>query len=320
MDLLAPVRSFDRFQQRHTPLALIVATIKKFGDDQAGYLAVTVAFYAFFSLFPLLLVFVTVLGYVLAGDHSLAHSISNSVLRQFPVLGPSIAHERLRGNALALIAGIALSLWSGSGVTGAMSTALEQVWEVPRRERANFFQKKLRGVLLLFVLGLLFGVGSAASGVVTGGLHAGLLTAMGGVLLSLLINLGLFMLSFHLLSEQPPGWRELLPGALLAAGFWTGLQALGGVYILHISKSNTTYGVFALVLGILTWLHLGTQLTLYSVEFSTVLTGKRWPRSLFDSVEDQPSRARPLGGDEPVPGEPLGQQPSPPRPAETSTA
>ena len=305
MDVSEPIRRFDRFQQRHKPLAIIFATVRKFSDDQAGNLAVTVAFYAFFSIFPLLLVFVTVLGYVLSGDSSLANSLSSSVLDRFPVIGTSIQGNHLKGSAFALIIGVALGLWSGSGVTAAMSNALEQVWEIPRDERSNFFQKKVRGILLLLVLGLLFVLGSAASGVVSGGLGGWPLKIV-GVAISFLINVGLFMASFQFLCRQPPGWRELLPGAVLAALFWTVLQAAGGVYIDHIKNSNNAYGTFALVLGLLAWLHLGTQLTLYAVEFNTVLTGRRWPRSLFGGPTQQPARARPLGGDEPVPGRALG--------------
>lgn len=305
MDALSPVRAFDRYQQKHKPLALLIAAIKKFGDDQAGNLAVTVAFYGFFSIFPLLLVFVTVLGYVLAGDTSLRDSVSSSVLGSFPVIGTTIKNDRLKGDVLALVVGILLALWSGSGVTGAMSSALEQVWEIPRSERANFFQKKIRGFLLLLVLGLLFVLGSAASGVVGEGLGGGAVTYAAGIVVSILIDFCLFMVSFHFLCEQPPGWRDLMAGAAMAAILLTALQYVGGVYIAHIKNSDHAYGVFALVLGILTWLHLITQLTLYSVEFNTVLVGKRWPRSLFDGPDDQPAQARPLGGDEPVPGPPL---------------
>jgi membrane protein len=305
MDALAPVRKLDRYQQRHKPLALVFATIKKFSDDQAGNLAVVIAFYAFFSIFPLLLVFVTVLGYVLAGDHSLMNTISTSVLAKFPVIGTSLRGHQLKGSALALILGILLSLWSGSGVTGAMSNALEQIWEIPRQKRSSFISKKLRGLLLLLALGALFAVASGASGVVSGGLGGGVLTAVGYVV-SIALNFGLFLAAFHFLCEQPPGWKKLMPGAVAAAILWTLLQALGGAYIEHISHSDQAYGTFALVLGILTWLHLGTQMTLYCVEFNTVLAGKRWPRSLFDAPDEQPKQARPLGGDEPVPGEPLG--------------
>jgi membrane protein len=295
MDALAPVRKFDRYQQRHKPLAVLVATIKKFSDDQAGNLAVAVAFYTFFSLFPLLLVFVTVLGYVLAGDPTLMHSVSTSVLSRFPVIGTSLSHDHLKGDALALIVGLLLSLWSGSNVTGQMSSALERVWEIPRKERASYLDKKIRGLLLLAVLGLFFIVASAASGVVSGGLGGWPLKIV-GYIFAIALNFGLFMASFHFLCEEPPNRGQLMPGAAVAAILWTVLQSLGGVYIKHIGKSDSTYGTFALVLGILTWLHLGTQMTLYCAEFNTVLSGKRWPRSLFDAHDDQPDQARPLGG------------------------
>ena len=149
MDVLEPIRHFDHFQQRHKPLAVPAATIKKFNDDEAASFAVAVAFYAFFAVFPLLLVFMTVLGYVLSGDQSLMDSVRDSVLGKFPVIGKSLEHHRLKGSALALVAGIALSLWSSLGVTGAMTTALDHVWEIPQQERANFFKKKLRGLLLI---------------------------------------------------------------------------------------------------------------------------------------------------------------------------
>ena len=70
MDLLRPVRAFDRAQRKRPWLAVPVAVFKKFGDDQGGGLAALVAYYAFFSLFPLLLVLVTVLGFVLQGNPS----------------------------------------------------------------------------------------------------------------------------------------------------------------------------------------------------------------------------------------------------------
>ena len=245
---------------------------------------------------------------MLSGDTALANSLSTSVLDRFPVIGMSIQGDHLKGSALALIVGIVLALWSGSGVTGAMANALEHVWEIPRAKWAGFVQTKIRGLLLLLIIGVLFTVGSGASGVVTGGLGGGALTAVAGIVLSLLTNLALFLATFHFLCQQPPGFRDLIPGAALAAVFWTVLQALGGVYIDHIKHSDSAYGVFALVLGILTWLHLGTQLTLYAVEFNTVLVGKRWPRSLFSAPDEQPAQARPLGGDEPVPGPPLNKQ------------
>src|ERR1700760_605724 len=102
MDLLRPVRAFDRAQQRRFWLAIPVAVVKKFGDDQAGSLAALIAYYAFFSLFPLLLVFVTVLGFVLQGNPHAQQAVQDSVLSQFPVIGRSIKLHALGGSATAL--------------------------------------------------------------------------------------------------------------------------------------------------------------------------------------------------------------------------
>lgn len=301
MDALAPVRAFDQFQQRHRPLALLFATIKKNGEDQSGSFAVAVAFYAFFAVFPLLLVFTTILGYVLAGDKSLMRSVSDSVLGQFPVIGQTLRHDRLHGNALALVSGVVLSLWSSLGVTSAMTTALDHVWAIPRQERRSFVKTKLRGLLVLLAVGSLFVVASGASGAVSSGLGGGALLYLAGIVVSFLVNVGVFLISFTFLCSDPPHWRKLLPGAIAAGVMWTALQLLGGAYIGHIKQSNDAYGTFALVLGILAWLHLGAQLTMYCAEFNTVLDGRRWPRSLL--------AGKPPAG-QPAADEPLSDSPS----------
>ena len=288
MDVLGPIRRFDRFQQRHKPLAILCATVKKFGDDQAASFAVAVAFYAFFAIFPLLLVFTTVLGYVLAGDQSLMNSVSASVLGRFPVIGPSLENHRLHGSALALVTGVALLLWSSLGVTGAITTALDHVWGIPQHERANFLKTKLRGLMVLSAVGLLFVVATGLSGIVSNGLGGGTVLQVFGVIVSFLVNVFVFLIAFNFLCSAPPHWPKLLPGAVASGVVWTALQLLGGLYIEHIKQSNSAYGVFALVLGILAWLHLGAQLTTYCAEFNTVLDGKHWPRSLFGDEQAAP--------------------------------
>jgi inner membrane protein YhjD len=290
MDVLAPVRGFDRFQQRHTLLAVPVATIKKFGDDEAGSFAVVVAFYAFFSVFPLLLVFMTVLGYVLAGDQSLMTSVRDSVLGRFPVIGDSVRHDSLKGSALALVAGILLSLYSSLGVTGAITNAFDHVWEIPQPDRENFLLKKLRGMLMIVCLGTLFVIASGASGIASAGLGGGALLHVLGIVFAFLLNLGLFLASFKYLCSDAPGLRSLLPGAAVAAVGWVLLQLGGGAYIDHIKHTSSAYGTFALVLGILAWLHLGAQLTVYCAEFNTVLKDRRWPQSLLG--DDQTATQR----------------------------
>jgi membrane protein len=282
MDAISPVRRFDRFQQRHRTLAVPIAVLKKFGDDQAGSLAALVAYYAFFSLFPLLLVFLTLLGFVLQGDQSAQESIRQSVLGQFPIVGQKLDVETLHGSTIALVVGLVTSLWAGLGVTSAARNALDRVWAVPIKQRPNFIQSKLRGVLLLFSLGAMFIVATLASGLVTGGLGNTVAVEVVGIVFSLLLNIGLFFASFRLMTTRDVTTSELRGGAILAGTMWTILQALGGYYIGHVLKgAHGAYAQFGFVIGLIVWLHLGAQMTLYAAEVNVVLTRRLWPRSLF---------------------------------------
>ncbi len=281
MDLLRPVKAFDRVQQRHRALAIPMAVIKKFSDDQGGSLAALVAYYAFFSLFPLLLVMVTILGFVLQGDPHAQESIKNSVLGQFPIVGTQIQVQALRGRAAALVIGILTSLLGGLGVTQAAQNALDRVWAVPFKHRPDFLRSRLRGLMLLASLGVLFILATLASGLVTGGL-GGPLAKIAGIVLSLALNFGLFFAAFRLLTARTVATRCLWTGVAVAAVFWEILQVLGGYYIGHELKHTTaTYAHFGVVIALLVFLHLGAQLTLYAAEINVVLARNLWPRSLF---------------------------------------
>ena len=281
MDFLKPVRAFDRFQQRHRWLTIPMAVVKKFGDDQAGNLAALVAYYAFFSIFPLLLVFVTILGYVLQGDISAQKAITNSVLGQFPVVGTKIEPKALHGSAIALIVGLAISLWSGLGVTQAAQNAFDRVWAVPMKDRPDFVHARLRGIALLALLGALFIVATLASGLVVGGL-GGPLLKVAGIIVSLLVNFALFGAAFRLLTAKTIATSCLWIGVVVAGIMWEILQIVGGYYIGHVLKhASSTYAQFGFVIALLVWLHLGAQMTLYAAEVNVVVARNLWPRSLI---------------------------------------
>lgn len=281
MDPLRPLRAFDRTQQRHRWLAIPVAVIKKFGDDQAGAQAALLAYYAFFSLLPLLLVFVTILGYVLAGDTSAQKAVEGSVLGHFPIIGEQLREKHLRGHGIALAAGLLVSLWAGLGVTQGAQNAFNKVWAVPVKDRPDFLRSRLRGLAVVALLGVLFLISSAASGLAGGGLGGAVLTVV-GIVLSLLINFVMFAAAFRLLTAGCIPTRCLWIGALVGGVLWELLQVLGGYYVGHVvASSKSTYGFFALVLGVLVWLHLGAQATMYAAEINVVVIRKLWPRSLF---------------------------------------
>ena len=276
------LRAFDSAQQRSRWLALPVAVIKKFFEDNGGQFAGLMAYYGFFSLFPLLLVLVTVLGLVLHGDVSLQHRIEDSSLASFPIIGTQIRSNihSLNGGVAPLAIGLAGALWGGLAFTKATQIALDRVWAVPQQHRHSFLRSKLRGLMLLSVLGGVNVVTTGLDGfVVAGGDLPQRLGALGA---SIILDFGLFVAVFVLLTSYPATIREILPGAVVATIAWEILQHAGGYLVAHEFKTlSNTYGLFALVLGTLAWLHLGAQATLYAAELNVVRSRKLWPRSIF---------------------------------------
>jgi membrane protein len=270
---------FDGFQQRHRWLALPMAVIKKSSDDQGGNLAALVAYYGFFSLFPLLLVFTTVLGYVLAGDSSTQHSVEQSVRNQFPSIGHELKFTGISGSIVALLVGVATSLYAGLGVTNAAQNLMNTVWAVPHKDRPDFVHSRLRGLALFAFLGVLFIVSTVITGAVSsvfGGIGAKVL----GYVISLLVNGALFFAAYRLMTDDDVASRDLRTGTAVAAVLWTILQTVGGVYLHHVSGGGS-YGTFTTVIGLLVWLHLGGQVFMYSAEVNVVTSRHLWPRSFF---------------------------------------
>jgi YihY family inner membrane protein len=293
VDALAPIRAFDRFQRRHTPLAIPIAVLRKFSDDQAGNAAALIAFFGFFSLFPLLLLFVTILGFVLQSNPGAEHAVLSSALKQFPIVGDQLNHgQTLTGSGIGLAVGIVGSLFAGLGVTMAVQNAFNTVYAVPFKERPDFLMARLRGLKLLIVFGALQILSTAASGAVTGGL-GGVWITIAGLMLSLALNLVLFFAVFRMLTDNSVRTRELIPGVVLASVLWEILQAVGGIYIGHVIKGDQrTYGTFATVIGLLVWLYLGARVVVYAAEINTVITRGLWPRSLLGSPIPSDRRAR----------------------------
>lgn len=291
MDLLTPVRAFDRLQRRTPALGFPVAVVKKFAEDQASHLAAIVAWYGFFSLFPLLLVLVTVLGFVLEGDRGLYDAIVDSALGQLPIIGRDIRIGALSGDAAALAIGLVGALWAGLGVTLAGQRAMNEVWDVPHRERRNFITARLRGLLVLAVLGALNIAISVLVAVAVGRL-SGLGIRVSGLGLTMVLDVVLFWATFRLLTTDAVPTRALWPGIVIAAVGWALLQTLGGLYVDRVvSRATATYGFFAVVIGLLSWLYLGAHILLYAAEANVVRARRLWPRGLLEPATAADLRA-----------------------------
>jgi len=273
------LRKVDAFQKRYAALAFPFAVVKKFGDDQAGNLAALIAYYGFFSLFPLLLVLVTALGIILRNNPDIQTRILDSALANFPIIGSEIKIHALGGSGVTLAVGMALTLWSGLGVVKATQTAMNTVWNVPFEHRPNFLRSTLRALIMLGVLGVLT-LASAAAGTVGGGSRQWWLVIL-GLAISLVMNLFLFLLAFRILTSENLTWSDVLPGAAVGSVAWTTLQALGGYYVSReLQGASDVYGTFAVVIGLLAWIFIGVQLTLFAAEVNVVRKRHLWPRSL----------------------------------------
>jgi YihY family inner membrane protein len=278
------VERIDRYQQGRRWAAFPVAVFKKFGDDRAGNLAALIAYYGFFSLFPLLLVMVAILGFVIRGNPSLRASIINSTLAQFPIIGDQIRHnvKGLTGSVgVGLGVGTALALWAGLGVTQAAQNALNDIWDVPIKSRPNFLQSRLRGLIMLAVLGTMTLGSTFLSGLGTATGELGVALRVVGFAGSGVLNFGAFLLAYLVLTQRDVPWRAAFPGALFAAMAWTLLQAIGTLYVSHTLKGATqVYGFFGFVIGLLAWIYLGAQILLLGAEINVVRAKHLWPRSL----------------------------------------
>ena len=371
------IRRVDAAQRRHTASALVFGIIKKYGDDNGGVLAGSLAHSGFVSLFPLLLVLLTILGLIASGDPSLRHEALNAVAKQVQLIGHQLAgnvHQLRRSSVIGLVAGLLALTWGTTGLAQAGLHTMAQVWNLPGPARPGYLQRLGRAALFLGVLGLgvivttlltslsayghhapaiavlLEALAAAANigmyligfrvltptgvparklvpGAVAGGLAWTALQAAGtyvvhhflhsdsvygvfatvlglGVIVTTLLtgltaygdravaiavllealaaaaNIGMYLLGFRVLTPKGIPTRNLVLGAVAGGVTWTVLQAAGTYVVHHFLQSDSVYGVFAVVLGLLAWIYLGVEITVYAAEINVVVARRLWPRSI----------------------------------------
>jgi inner membrane protein YhjD len=283
----------DRAQRRHGALGYPIAVIYKFYDDQGGYLAALITYYGFLSLFPLLLLLSTVLGFVLHGHPGAQRDLVDSALSQFPVIGNALRGDvkQLKGNTAALVIGILVSLYGSLGVAQALQHALDKMWAVPRQARPNPLKSRLRSFGLVAILGIGVAVTATLSTVTTGagllGTDIGPLSRVVAIGLSTLCNAGLFLLVFTLLTTRRPSVGDVWIGATAAAIGFQVLQAVGAYYLSHkLRGASQVYGTFGLVLGLLAWIYVESLIVVFAAEADVVRCRGLYPRALLTPFTD----------------------------------
>ncbi|MFD4531987.1 YihY/virulence factor BrkB family protein [Kitasatospora sp. NPDC058397] len=277
------LRAVDRFQQHRRVPAVVIGVLRKYGDDRGGLLSALITYYGFVALIPLLLLLSTVLGFVLHGHPGAQQSVLNSALADFPIIGDQLRQNvhSLQGSGLALAIGALGLLYGALGITQVLQHAMAEVWNVPGVQRPGYWPRLARGLLLFTVLAAGLVLGTAAASLV-GSALGGVPARVGGLLVSALLNTALCLACFRVLTPREIPTRALLPGCVVAGPLFTVLQAFGSLLVTHeLRHAGQVYGFFATVIGLLSWLYLAAQITVYAAEANAVLARRLWPRSLL---------------------------------------
>jgi YihY family inner membrane protein len=290
---VSALERIDTFQRRHAAVGFPLGVLYKFFDDRGPYLAALVTYYAFVSLFPLLLLFFSAAGFLLQGDPGLRHELETSALKNLPLIGPKLSKNiaGFNGSGLGLAIGVLGTLYGGLGAMQAAQAGFNQIYGVPRNEQPNPFKSRLRSLGLLGLLGtgVLVSTGvavvlSTANGIsrqLGGVIHAG------GYLLSYLVNFVLFSAAFQLLTSRELHRRQVAAGGVVAAGGWMLLQIFGSSYLAaRLQHANELYGVFAIALATIAWLYLQSLILMLAAEINVVRHHHLWPRSLLTPFTD----------------------------------
>ena len=266
----------------------------KFVDDQGNYLTAMITYYGFLSLFPLLLLLTSILGFALHDNPGLQEQVLDSALSRFPVLGQQLVEneQSLRGSAVAVAVGLLGGLYGSLGVAQAAQNAFNKVWAVPRGERPNPVKARLRSLLMLLIVGVGVIASTVLSGLSTvaeriGGTEVDAGLRVAALLASVALNVGLLTFAFWLLTARSVRTRDVLPGAVAAALIWQVLQAAGTYYLGTVLRNSTaTYGLFGVVLGLLVWIYLAAFTVVLCAEVNAVRARRLWPRSLMTPFTD----------------------------------
>lgn len=259
---------------------LAVRTAEGFRKHRSGRNAALIAHFAFLSVFPLLLVFTTVLGFALQSHPKLREDIIDSALEQLPFVGQQIAEDpsKLNGNTVVLILGLVASLWAGMKAFVAVHTSLDDIAETALDERSNLFITRLRALLgMAYIGGAQIATAILASlASVTG---IAIVSKILLLIFTTLINIGVLALSYRWLRTAWPSWRSVLPGAIVGGVLFAMLQLVGVAIVGRaIANASPVYGTFASVIGLLSWLSLHAVIALAGAELNKALVSDAPPR------------------------------------------
>lgn len=286
------VDRLDAWQRRRRVAGIPIAILYKFIDDQGGYLAAVITYYAFIAIFPLMLIGSSILGFVLQGHPALQQQILTSALAQFPIVGDQLGRPGgIQGSTSAAVIGSVTALYGVVGLGQATHNAINVCWAIPRNSRLNPIVSRLRSLVWIVGAGLalvfIAVVSSLGSHLAVLGRSFGPEVQWLAPVLFVMVNALALALMMRLSTPRDERFRDLLPGAAFIAVLWQLLQVLGGAYVEHvIKKASQMNAVFALVLGLLALVYLATVLAMLGLEVNVVHLKRLYPRALLTPFTD----------------------------------
>lgn len=251
----------------------LLLAVERFRIHRTGRNSALVAHYGFLSVFPLMLVFTTILGFVLQGNPELQQRIIDTALANFPFIGAELEANpgQLQGSVPLLIFGLLTALWAGLKAFNVLQMALDDIDDVPLDDRPNGVRVRLRSLVAIVVIG----AAQVATAVLSGFVSATGVQWGNRVLLlfgSIAVNTLTIAATYHWLCTRRPTWRQLAPGAVFAGLSFTVLQLVGTTLMTRaIVRASPIYGTFATVIGLLFWLGLHSMAALLGAELNGVV-------------------------------------------------
>jgi membrane protein len=280
--------------------SLLKETYSKWSEDKVPRLGAALAYYAVFSIPPLVLLVIAIVGLVYQGD------VAGAIQRQLGgLMGQDTARTMMEAatqqgrssGGIATIFGVALLLFGASGVFGELQDALNTMWGVqPKQNRGIMGLIKDRflsftmvlGIAFLLLISLVVSAGVAAvGGWLPGGEAAGHIIELA---LSFGVTTLLFAMIFKMLPDVKIAWNDVWIGAVATAILFTiGKFAIG----LYLGKGSvaSAYGAAGSVIIMIVWIYYSAQILYFGAEFTRVYANRYG------------SRVVPAENAEPLPGE-----------------
>jgi uncharacterized BrkB/YihY/UPF0761 family membrane protein len=291
------VQRVDELQRRRTVFGFPYAVAKRYGEDHGGWLGSLIAYYGFFSLYPLLVVFVTIATWVLRDRPDALQSVLEALWSQLPFVSAELSAgveeqvQDLTGQGWVLVLSLIVTLWGAIGVVRVLQDTVNTIWGVPRYRRPRFFAKLLRGLAVIALLGIGV-IGTAVVAGVTLAVDLPLVAALGAAIGNIALVTGIAIALYHLTIGTTVETADVLPGALITAAGTYGITLVGGLYVKHvIARMSGVYGPFASTIGLLAYVSLIVQVFVLGTETSVVRARRLWPRSLTSDLGPADHRA-----------------------------